>query len=104
MILGNDLLDADPTIDPTTVTPKVEFPHHPWVKQNAKVTLFHNDLMPKPQQGRLVKEDDHLYFLKGRSSNSNKLLLTDFSECLNSLVDNKKLFHGWRQARSVITA
>eukprot|EP00957_Ditylum_brightwellii_P136533 10412080-Ditylum_brightwellii.AAC.1 len=60
--------------------------------------------MPKPQQGRLVKEDALWYFLKGRSSNSNKLLLTDFSKRLNSLVDNKKLFQGWRQAQSVITA
>lgn len=57
-VMHMDLLDHDPTADPQQLQNNlnVPFPQYPWIKDDAKVTLFLPHLMLQPRQGFLQHE------------------------------------------------
>ena len=62
--------------------------------------------MPKPKQGILKYNeiDDTWSFSPGKKDNHEHIQLPHFKELAQSMVSNKKLFHGWRNKKTVITA
>lgn len=86
----------------------------PWIRPNAKVTLYLPNTMETPKQGRLTYKDNEWYFMPGRSNPENskvkrspkhqKVHLPNFTELAQSMVNNKKLFQGWRSTATVLTA
>lgn len=73
---GENIFDTDPTADPTTSTTSIPFPHHHWIKHQAKATLFLNDRMKTPKQGKLIQNNnDHLqcrHFAEGKMFTGSK--------------------------------
>ena len=107
-VMSSELKDHNPTapIQDTAQTTK-PFPLIPWIQNEAKVTLFLHQQMKHPQQGYLQQEKDQWTFHPGRKiNNPNKhpIILHHFNEIAQSMVNNKKLFDGWRNARTVLTA
>ena len=84
---------------------------HPWLKHNAKVTLFLSDKMPQPKHGILVQSGNDFYFhqghsLKNKSKSKTKKtvqihLPPDITE-LEKLIDAKKLCKGWQNQKTVL--
>ena len=104
------LHDHDPTkpiSDPPTNKPSDKpFPLIPWIHHEAKVTLFLPHLMQAPKQGYLQKHDETWTFKPGRKLNNKneEMPLKDFDSLAQSLVNNKKLFPGWKHKSTVLTA
>ena len=101
---SDQISDHDPTIMPTEVPNNLQFPHLPWIKPLAKVTLFLDDRMQEPKQGILQFIDHTWTFHQGRKSGKIKIPLPEFDRLAESLVNNKKLFQGWRTKASVINS
>ena len=83
---------------------KCDFPHMPWIRHNAKVTLYLNDKMKEPKQGTLIHTNSNWYFHQGRTKKHPPLHLPNFHEVAVSLVQNKKLFQGWLARQRVLAA
>ncbi len=109
--------DTDPTNPnppaPTDTPTDNPFPLSPWIQPDAKVTLFLPHLMSKPKQGYLCRSEDRREWSfqePGRkadrsSDNDTTIPLAKFEEELaQSLISNRKLFKGWKNSKSVITA
>ena len=48
-----NILDADPAANAPLTSTSLPFPHYPWIKHDAKVTIFLSNKMSSPKQGRL---------------------------------------------------
>ena len=119
-IASNEIAQIDPTYikdknpnqteTPTDIPSDHPFPLLPWIVPDAKVTLYLPHLMTKPKQGYLRQQSDGEWsFQPGRILNNTRLNdktipLTRFTELAQSLVSNRKLFKGWKNSTSVITA
>ena len=60
--------------------------------------------MSAPQQGYLQFKDQQWSFLPGRNKTKNPIPLHNFPELAYSMVNNKKLFDGWKSKNHVLTA
>ena len=106
-LLQEEIYDHDPTVDPMLMqkNQKVPFPQYPWLKNEAKVTIYLPNQMQKPKQGYLqVSEQGEWTFLIGRGRKGGSIDLPNFSLLAESMIANKKLFKGWKNASHVITA
>jgi dUTPase len=106
-LLGADILDHDPTINPITVQTTSPFPHLPWLCHNAVVTLFLSDRMQSPKQGFLKLNNGQWSFHLGRDVNKSlhaPIPLPDFETLAESLINNKKLFPGQKTNSFVLNA
>ena len=102
-----DILDHNPDAPITNDTNESPIPLLPWIQDGAKATLFLPQQIKKPQQGHLLQDNDDWKFRPGRSKNNpNKtpINLHHFLELAQSMVNNKKLFCGWRNTQTVLTA
>ena len=100
----DSLLDHNPTTNPLNTPNDSVFPHHPWIRSNAKATLYLPKQMTQPAQGRLLYEDGEWSFLVGRKRHSKSIPLPNFPQNVTSLIYNNKLFNGWKRKSTVITA
>ena len=84
------------------------FPTIPWIKHNAKVTLYLPNMMPEPKQGYLQfnEQSEEWHFKPGRknTSNTSAIHLRDFHTLAQSMVQNKKIFQGWKTKRYCLSA
>ena len=103
-VLADELLNHNPTASPLDTPQDVDFPHLPWIKSGAKVTLYLSDRMVHPKQGTLAKQVDEWVFIPGRKQTNTPMPLPLFTEAAESLVHNRKLFHGWQSRASVLNA
>eukprot|EP00957_Ditylum_brightwellii_P084111 6394463-Ditylum_brightwellii.AAC.1 len=74
-------------------------PHHPWVKNNTKCTLYLTH-MKAPRRGYLQNENGHWHFLPGRnpdtSLNKNAPVpLEHFLSEGGDLLESAQLIKGW---------
>ena len=102
--LATSISDHDPSIQPTDVPNTNPFPHLPWIQPLAKVTLYLDDRMQEPKQGVLHCLNNQWTFHQGRKSNKIKIPLLDFDSLAESLVDNKKIFQGWKTKAFVVNS
>jgi hypothetical protein len=101
----SEVVDHDPTDDPTTHNTTAPFPHLQWIKHNSKATLYLSDRMPHPKQGFIQRRNDKWVFVLGhKTTNQESIELTDFDSLAESLVHNKKLFQGWKARKCVTSA
>ena len=104
----SEIMDHDPTITPTDADNAIPFPLLPWIKYNAKVlTLYLPNRMTTPKQGFFLHlQDEEWIFQPGQKPGNRATLLElpDFKEIAQSMVNNKKLFNGWKNKNMVITA
>jgi hypothetical protein len=104
-VLATELLNHDPTSDPTTYTTTSEFPLMPWIKHMSKATIFLPPEMKQPKQGFLSKsESGDWSFIPGRAKTQSPIPLHNFEELAQSMLINKKLFQGWKPKRITMTA
>jgi deoxyuridine 5'-triphosphate nucleotidohydrolase len=103
-ITPEEICDHNPNSLPTDDNSTSMFPHLPWLKTNAKVTMCVPNLMPKPKQGFLQHKNNEWYFLPGRKKNKDPIMLPDFTQTAESMVTNKHLFKGWKPHSVVSTA
>ena len=94
--------EQDPLIDQQSQNPT--FPLYPWLKHNAKTTLFLPQLMAKLKQGIIVKENNEWAFIPGRTRKGDKIELPKFDLLHESLIHNKKLCKGWVNTSTMIAA
>ena len=81
------------------------FPHLPWVKNDAKATLYLPQTMAKPKQGFLVVDKHNEWsFSIGRSKSDNLLPLPNLLMLIDSMVLNKKINKGWQTSATVMAA
>ncbi len=103
------ILDHDPTApiqDPQTANLPV--PSLPWIKHDAKVTLYLPHIMSQPKRGHLqctsTSDGNKWTFIPGRNKTNDPISLPNFTTLASSLVDNKKLFKGWIRLNHALTA
>ena len=99
-IESGKLFDHNPTITPTNPSPTSTdsiLPTLPWIKHDAKTTLWLPTKMKHPKQGRLKYTEitDTWSFSPGQKDNHPHIPLPNFVEIAQSMVTNKKLFNGW---------
>ena len=88
---------------PTTTT---DPPHIKWIKGGAKVTLVPPG-GSTPKQGYIIHSPTiprEWEFILGRKKTNPLIPIPNFEQDLNSLIENKKLFKGWRNLRLASTA
>ena len=104
----NDIYETDPTrnINLTQSEHKL-FPLIPWIQHDAKVTLYLPNLMKEPKQGYLnYNRGLELWtFRPGRqkSTTNTPIPLRDFDTLAQSMVQNKKIFQGWKTKHYCMT-
>jgi deoxyuridine 5'-triphosphate nucleotidohydrolase len=105
-LLSSQLLHHNPSSPATTSTTQLPFPHLPWIQHNSKATLYMNDRMQAPKQGRLIQNNTKWSFQIGRKLNNDAqhIPLDNFDELAESMVHNKKLFRGWKTHNFVTNA
>ena len=60
--------------------------------------------MQSPQQGYLMCHNNEWSFIPGRNKTRPPIQLPNFAELAYSMVNNKKLFNGWKSKNHVLTA
>jgi hypothetical protein len=106
-LLGSDILDHDPTKDPSLSNTALPFPHLPWVRHNAIATLFLSDCMQTPKQDFLKFKEGQWSFHLGRDKDKSShplIPLPAFAELAESMINNKKLFPGRKTHSFVLNA
>ncbi len=107
-LMASELLDSDPTAPIPATLPSGQFTHLPWIRHEAKATLYLPDRMPHPKQGYLKYSNDtkEWSFSVGRNINNNRdpIPLPSFVEKAESLLSNKHLFQGWKTRATVLNA
>ena len=103
-VFGDELLDTNPTDTSMLATSTNQLPHIPWIRNDAKVTMYLRHIMSKPQQGFLHQIDDRWQFIPGRKRNKTPIDLNNFMENAESLIRNKMLFKGWQTLATVLNA
>jgi hypothetical protein len=103
-IMSDDIYDHDPTADPSSLPTTDPFPHLPWLKHGTKATLYLSDHMQQPKQGKLLCKDGEWSFLLGRVDTNPTMPLPNFVELAESMINNRKLFQGWKAQKHVLAA
>jgi hypothetical protein len=98
-----DITNSDPTKQSTDAAEPLNN-MYPWIKNNAKTTVFLSDTWTRPKQGFLTQQDEEWYFSPGRTKTTTPIHLPNFVELAESMIHNKKLFRGWKTAASIINA
>ena len=84
------------------------FPTIPWIKNDAKATLYLPNMMSEPKQGYLKFDEptEQWHFHPGRKKTSTTptIHLRDFDTLAQSMVQNKKIFQGWKTKRYCLSA
>jgi hypothetical protein len=102
---SNNIFDHDPSITPAEApNPSSPFPHITWLKHNCKATMYLKDKMQYSQQGRIKLIDNKWKFFPGHKGIQPPIELTDFEQLAKSLIENKKLFQGWKSRAVAMTA
>ena len=102
-VLSENLLDHDPTVPVND--DNQPFNHlYSWIKDSVKVTLYLSSLWKQPRQGTLLLKQNEWYFQPGQSKNATPLHLPNFIETAESMIQNRKLFQGWKTASTIINA
>jgi hypothetical protein len=101
---ASNILESDPTaiiqhITSDTVT------NIPWVKHDAKVTIIMQQF-PRAKQGYLIYNEvtQTWYFIPGRKRTQQPIQLHHFEFNVESMIQNKKLFQGWKSLHTVLSA
>jgi hypothetical protein len=102
--LAQDILNHNPNDNPADHQPTLPFPHIPWLKSGTRVTLYLADRMPHPKQGKIHYRDNKWIFAPGRLPTNDPIVLTDFETLAESMITNRKLFHGWKSRSHVLAA
>ena len=98
-----DLHDCDPNQYSLSANTTMPFPSFPWVKHEAKITLYLPINMHEPKEGRLLSLENQWTFQVGRSTKKKQIIpLPNLNQNLESLINNNKLFQGWRRKQKVI--
>jgi hypothetical protein len=100
----DDILDHDPTATPQDNPSHHPLPHLPWIHHKSHVTLFLNDRMTTSKQGLLIFKNNEWYFNVGRKEGSNHMHLPNFDTLAESMIQNKKIFQGWKTKAFVLNA
>jgi hypothetical protein len=95
-VFANEILDHNPNDDPTEHQTSTPFPHIPWLKNGARVTLYLANTMPHPKQGKLYFRDNKWIFAPGRLATNTPIELPNFESLAESMIANHKLFEGWK--------
>ena len=108
-MMAADLHDSDPdqiVTDPLPTATSTPFPLLPWLKPQAKTTLYLNKIMAKPKQGILHHgaATDVWSFSPGKKYSHPHINLPNFSVLTQSMVTNHKLFQGWKISKTVLSA
>ena len=96
-MMATSLLYHNPSKIPKDPTPSVDlstFPLLPWIKPEAKTTLWLPKVMKQPKQG-ILKHDNILdvwSFSPGKTDSHEPIPLPHFKELAQSMVTNKKEF------------
>ena len=106
-VMTENISETNPNATPhdipaTTTDP----PHLKWIKDGAKVTLVPPG-GSTPKQGYLIHSPTipgEWEFILGRKKMNPSIPIPNFEQDINSLIDNKKLFKGWRNLRLASTA
>lgn len=99
-LLSKELLDHNPSIPPSNTDNSSDqttpFPNFPWILNDAKTTLYLPTTTRKPKQGFMQHDtsSNTWSFKPGRSlqSKNDPITLSNFSEVVESMIENKKLF------------
>jgi deoxyuridine 5'-triphosphate nucleotidohydrolase len=104
-LLSCDILESNPTetIVPTEVD---RLTNIPWINHNSKVTILLQQYNFQPKQGYLQYDNTTQVwsFLPGRKKSNPQVILNNFNMNAESMIQNKKLFQGWKSAHIVMTA
>ena len=100
---SSKIFQHDPTLPPSDKDQPVNHMYS-WIRHDAKVTLFLSEHWKKPKQGILHKENEEWYFMPGRTKSEKPLHLPQFEEKAESMINNRKLFQGWKQSAGIINA
>ena len=95
--------NATPQDIPATTT---DPPHLKWIKDGAKVTLVPPG-GSTPKQGYIIHSPTipgEWEFILGRKKTNLSIPIPNFEQDLNSVIENKKLFKGWRNLCLASTA
>ena len=103
-VLSTKVLEYDPNQQFDKPGINIQFPHILWICNNAKVTMIPSQAMTQPKQGYLKFQDDGWYFLPGQNKSKKPILLPDFIQLAQSMIQNRKLFEGWKTKNSVLNA
>ena len=102
-----DILPYNPSTSPLNdgLSPSITYP---WLKHNAKATLYLKDSMPLPKQGIILQDGKSWYFHQGRSLKSKKNRTThvkrklpDTIEDIEALIQTKQLASGWQTSKTM---
>jgi hypothetical protein len=101
----NQIFDNDPSTTPVDVpSQKSSFPHLPWLKHGCKATMYLTDHMTHPKHGKIKLNDGKWQFHPGHKGIQPPIELPNFEELAESMIENKKLFQGWKSRVVVLTA
>ena len=82
------------------------FPDIPWLKTDAKITVIIPAFQYQPKQGYLKfnSATGEWSFSPGRKGTLQPIPLPNFHELAPSMIDNKKIFKGWKSSRVALSA
>ena len=104
-LLASDILETDPT---AKIIPSNDdtLTNIPWIAHNSKVTILLQQYNFKPKQGFLQynNTNQEWSFLPGRKKSNPQIILPNFNLDAESMIQNKKLFQGWKSTHIVMTA
>ena len=105
-ILAEDILAGDPDADPSQAPSDNPFHHIPWLKHNNKVTIILAAYNNVPKQGIVIHDEPNKswHFRPGRKDTNDAIPLKDFERLAESMIENKRLFEGWKPSRMVLSA
>jgi hypothetical protein len=89
-----DILDKDPSTNPTIITTTLPFPYLSWLKHDTEATIYLSNCMQQPKQGRTTYKNNAWSFLLGHVNMNPKLPLPNFVELAESMIHNRKPFQG----------
>jgi hypothetical protein len=104
-LMSSEISECDPTIN---IKPTLNdtLTNISWIHHNSKVTMLLQQYNYKPKQGYLQynSELQQWSFLPGRKKSNPQIPLNNFHLSAESMIQNKKLFQGWKSTHVVMTA
>ena len=105
--MTSDISESNPNAEPSDIPiQSTDPPHLPWIKNGAKVTMVPPGTSA-PKQGYLRHSDTiagEWEFVLGRKKTNPAIPLPNFESNIHSLLNNKKLFKGWKNLRLASSA
>ena len=103
-VMSSEMHDHNPKVIPEqnhTILNHV----YSWVRDKAKVTFFLCSHWTTPKQGYLHLIENEWYFNPGRTRKQTEPIhLPKFAENVESMIQNRKLFQGWKTCSTIIDA